>query len=187
MLNWVVFNYTRSNRKERLYQMAEEKPKSQLDAALEAFEAEVAECKVIRKELIDQLREDAKKMRIADGDKAMMIQSKLAITNTLGSMLKDVEDSSLKVLKMRLARKEQENNGEYSKAIVEMLKMIRADGKDSNNSNRPMQSEEDIQKSIESRGKDLNIEISPGEIEECAGAPSSAPPPEEEKKETKKE
>ena len=166
--------------------MADEKPKSQLDTALEAFEAEVAECKVIRKELIDQLRADAKRMRIADGDKAMMIQSKLAITNTLGSMLKDVEDSSLKVLKMRLARKEQENNGEYSKAIVEMLKMIRADGKDSRNSDIPVQSEEDIQKSIEARGKDLKIEITPGEIEECAGAPGAPPPPEDKPKEEKK-
>lgn len=166
--------------------MADEKPKSQLDTALEAFEAEVAECKVIRKELIDQLRADAKRMRIADGDKAMMIQSKLAITNTLGSMLKDVEDSSLKVLKMRLARKEQENNGEYSKAIVEMLKMIRADGKDNSNADRPMQSEEDIQKSIENRGKDLKIEITPGEIEECAGAPGAPPPPEDKPQEEKK-
>ena len=166
--------------------MADEKPKSQLDTALEAFEAEVAECKVIRKELIDQLRADAKRMRIADGDKAMMIQSKLAITNTLGSMLKDVEDSSLKVLKMRLARKEQENNGEYSKAIVEMLKMIRADGKDNSNVDRPMQSEEDIQKSIENRGKDLKIEITPGEIEECAGAPGAPPPPEDKPQEEKK-
>lgn len=168
--------------------MAEEKPKSQLDTALEAFEAEVSECKAIRKELVTQLREDAKRMRISPEDKAMMVQSKLAIVNTLGSMLKDIEDSSLKAVKLRLARKEQENNGEYSKAIVEMLKMIRADGKDSNNDNRPMQNEEDIQKNIESRGKELNIEITPGEIEECAGTPSAAPPPEEEQKsDTKKE
>lgn len=166
--------------------MADEKPKSQLDAALESFEAEVSECKVIRKELVNQLREDAKRMRISPEDKAMMVQSKLAIVNTLGSMLKDIEDASLKALKMRLARKEQENNGEYSKAIVEMLKMIRADGKDNENSDKPMQTDEDIQKSIESRGKELKIEITPGEIEECEGAPSAAPPPEEKPTEEQK-
>lgn len=163
--------------------MAEEKPKSQLDQALETFEAEVAECRVIRKELVQQLREDAKKMRISHEDKAMMVQSKLAIVNTLGSMLKDIEDSSLKTVKIRLARKEQENNGDYSKAIVEMLKMIRADGRDNGNSDRPVQSEEEVQKSIENRGKELNIEITPGEIEECAGSPSAPPPPEDKPKE----
>ena len=163
--------------------MAEEKPKSQLDQALETFEAEVAECRVIRKELVQQLREDAKKMRISHEDKAMMVQSKLAIVNTLGSMLKDIEDSSLKAVKIRLARKEQENNGDYSKAIVEMLKMIRADGRDNGNVDRPVQSEEEVQKSIENRGKELNIEITPGEIEECAGAPGAPPPPEDKPKE----
>ena len=163
--------------------MAEEKPKSQLDQALETFEAEVAECRVIRKELVQQLREDAKKMRISHEDKAMMVQSKLAIVNTLGSMLKDIEDSSLKAVKIRLARKEQENNGDYSKAIVEMLKMIRADGRDNGNTDRPVQSEEEVQKSIENRGKELNIEITPGEIEECAGSPSAPPPPEDKPKE----
>ena len=166
--------------------MVDEKPKSQLDAALESFEAEVSECKAIRKELVNQLREDAKRMRISPDDKAMMVQSKLAIVNTLGSMLKDIEDSSLKAVKLRLARKEQESNGEYSKAIVEMLKMIRADGKDSRNSDIPVQSEEDIQKSIEARGKDLKIEITPGEIEECAGAPGAPPSPEDKPKEEKK-
>ena len=163
--------------------MAEEKPKSQLDQALETFEAEVAECRVIRKELVQQLREDAKKMRISHEDKAMMVQSKLAIVNTLGSMLKDIEDSSLKAVKIRLARKEQENNGDYSKAIVEMLKMIRADGRDNGNTDRPVQSEEEVQKSIENRGKELNIEITPGEIEECTGSPSAPPPPEDKPKE----
>ena len=161
--------------------MADEKPKSQLDLALETFESEVSECKAIRKELVHQLREDAKQMRISPNDKAMMVQSKLAIVNTLGSMLKDIEDASLKALKMRMARKEQENNGEYSKAIVEMLKMIRADGKDTNNADKPMQSEEDIQKAIESRGKELKIEITQGEIEECAGTPGAVPTPEEKK------
>lgn len=165
--------------------MVDEKPKSQLDAVLESFEAEVSECKAIRKELVNQLREDAKRMRISPDDKAMMVQSKLAIVNTLGSMLKDIEDSSLKAVKLRLARKEQESNGEYSKAIVEMLKMIRADGKDSRNAGIPVQSEEDIQKSIEARGKDLKIEITPGEIEECAGAPGAPPPPEDKPKEEK--
>ena len=163
--------------------MADEKPKSQLDQALETFEAEVAECRLIRKELVQQLREDAKKMRISHEDKAMMVQSKLAIVNTLGSMLMDIEDSSLKAVKIRLARKEQENSGEYSKAIVEMLKMIRADGKDNGSSDRPVQSEEEVQRSIENRGKELNIEITPGEIEECAGAPSVTPPPDDKPKE----
>lgn len=141
------------------------KPKSALDKAFETFETEVADCKVIRKELITQLREDARKMRVSEFDKAMMVQAKMGVISTLNGMLKDVEDSAMKSVKLQLSRTEQENNGQYSQAIVQLLKMVRADRADANN-DQPVQKEEDIQKSLESRGKELGIKISDAELED---------------------
>lgn len=147
------------------------KPKSKLDLAFEEFERETADCKVIRKEMVAQLREDVKKMRPTEYDKAMTIQAKMSVVNTLRDMLKDVEDSSLKVVKMHMSRQEQENNGQYSQAIIQLLKMVRADGSDANH-DHPAQKEEDIQNSIVKRSEDLKIEITEGELEECSPLPS---------------
>lgn len=162
--------------------MAEDsKPKSALDQAIEQFENDVAESNVIRKELIQQLREDARKMRISEFDKAMMVQSKLGIINTLNSMLNDCESSSLRKAKLRMTQREQENSGQYSQAIVELLKMVRADGKGNENIGAQQPSDADVQAAIDKRGKDLNIEISEGETEEISSV--GLPPPSDRKDE----
>lgn len=142
------------------------KPKSALDRAFETFDKEIADCKVIRKELIDQLRQDAKKMRVSEFDKAMMITAKMSIVTTLNGMLKDVEDSSMKSVKLQLSRTEQENNGQYSQAIVQLLKMVRADRSDSDGESAPVQKEADVQKSLEARGKELGITVTKEELED---------------------
>lgn len=174
--------------------MAEEsKPKTALEKSIEEFENEVASSNVIRKELIQQLREDAKKMRVSEFDKAMMVGAKMSIITTLNTMLNDCEASSLRKAKLRMTQHEQENSGQYSQAIVELLKMVRADGKGNENISAQQPSDEEIQNAIDKRGKDLKIEVSEGEIEEVSSMPlppeegSSEEPPQTEKpKEEKK-
>lgn len=152
--------------------MAEDtKPKSALDKAIEEFENEVSTSNVIRRELIQQLREDARKMRVSEYDKAMMVSAKMSIVTTLNTMLNDCEASSLRKAKLRMTQHEQENNGQYSQAIVELLKMVRADGKGNENVADQQPSDSEIQSAIDKRGKDLKIEVSEGEVEEVSSVP----------------
>jgi len=150
--------------------MAENKPKSELEKAIDIFEQETSECTLIRKELIDQLRQDCKKMRVSEFDKAMMVTAKMSMVTTLNGMLKDVEDSAMKRVKFRMTQQEQETNGQYSQAIVQLLKMVRADGRDAIQ-NAPAQTEQDIQKELDKKAEELNIEITKGELETCEGLP----------------
>lgn len=161
--------------------MAEEKPKSKLDLAFEDFERETADCKVIRKEVMAQLREDVKKMRPQEYDKATTIMAKMSVVNTLRDMLKDIEDSSLKMVKMRMSRTEQEHNGQYSQAVIELLKMVRADDR-GGSSDKPHQTDDEVQAQIQARGKELNIEVSEGETQVCGGAPGESSEDPREKK-----
>ena len=169
--------------------MAENKPKSELEKAIDIFESETSECTIIRKELIDQLRQDCKKMRVSEFDKSTMVMAKMSMVTTLNGMLKDVEDSAMKRVKFRMTQQEQETNGQYSQAIVQLLKMVRADGRDAVQ-NAPAQSEADIQAELAKRGEELGVEITKGELESCEGLPGGADhkeetPPQEPKAEEK--
>ena len=150
--------------------MADEKPKSALEQAIDTFEKETSECTVIRKEMIASLREDCKKMRVSEYDKAMMVTAKMSMVTTLNGMLKDVEDSAIKRVKFRMTQNEQENSGQYAQQIVQLLKMVRCDGKDAIQ-NAPVQNEADVQAEIAKRGEELKIELLPGETENCEGLP----------------
>lgn len=149
-----------------------EKIKSSLTLAIEKFTEEAESANVIRKELISQLREDAKKMRVDPFDKAMVIQAKMSINTTLLGALKDVEDSAAKRVKMEMSKVEQENSGQFSQQIVELLKLVRADGRDDSNPDRPTQKEEDVQLQIKARGDQLGIKISDGEKEGLGQLPA---------------
>lgn len=151
--------------------MADEKPKSVLEQAIDTFEAEVADCRAIRKDMIAQLHADCKKMRVSEYDKAMMVSAKMSMITTLNGMLKDVEDAAMKRVKFRMTQQEQEQNGSYAQACIALLKLVRADGKDTEASNQPKQSEADIQDALTKRGDELGIKITKGEIEECVGLP----------------
>ena len=150
--------------------MAENKPQSELEKAIDIFEQETSECTLIRKEMIDTLRQDCKKMRVSEYDKSTMVMAKMSMVTTLNGMLKDVEDSAMKRVKFRMTQQEQEANGQYSQAIVQLLKMVRADGKDAIQ-NAPAQTEQDIQKALDQKAEELKIEITKGELETCEGLP----------------
>lgn len=170
--------------------MAEEKPKSVLEQAIDKFEKEVADCSVIRKDMIAQLHADCKKMRVSEYDKAMMITAKMSMVTTLNGMLKDVEDSAMKRVKFRMSQQEQESNGQYAQACIALLKLVRADGRDSVQ-NAPTQPENEVQDAITKRGDELGIKITKGETEACVGLPGgdgykADEAPEFDKKEEKK-
>ena len=156
-----------------------EKPKSSLTVAIEKFTEEAEAANIIRKEVITQLREDVKKMRVDPFDKAMVIQAKMSINTTLLGALKDVEDSAAKRVKMEMSKVEQESGGQFAQSIVQLLKMVRCDGQDDTNPNREVQKEEDVQKAIAERGKELGITITEGEKEGVGQLPVDAPTPEE--------
>ena len=149
-----------------------EKQKTALDEAFEEVESTFGENRVIRREMINQLRKQAAKIEITEYDKALMITAKMGIIKTLDDLLKSDEDVSIKKFKMRLARKDSESNGLVGQTIVNLLKNIRVTGEPSDtigSVNRDSVIEE-LQKKQEGN-KDLAI--SDGEIEECGSLPST--------------
>lgn len=150
--------------------MADDKPKSVLEQALDTFEREVAGCDAIRKDMIQQLHADCKKMRVSEYDKAMMVTAKMSMVTTLNGMLKDVEDSAMKRVKLRMTQQEQESGGQYAQAVIALLKAVRADGKDGVQ-DAPRQSEAEVQSALDKRQEELGIKLLAGETEKCVGIP----------------
>ena len=149
-----------------------EKQKTALDAAFEEVESVFSENRVIRREMINQLRKQVTKMEISEYDKPMMIQAKLMIGKTLDDLLKSDEDVSVKKLKMKLARKDSETNGMVGQTIVNLLKNIRVNGEPSDNNESVSRDNvmEELQKQQESNKE---LAISDGEVEECGSTPST--------------
>ena len=151
-----------------------QKPKSALDKAFEEFEQESANCKFVRKEMIEQLRKELPKVQIQEGDKSMMIQSKMSVISTLSGLLKDAESAAAGKVKLRLSMSEQESAGQYSKTIVNLMKMISlADAPKADGSVQV--DETQVQKDLEARAVKDKIQISDGELEQCAGSTPEAP------------
>lgn len=156
--------------------MAEDIKKNSLADAIDKFVSEAEFANTVRKELITQLREDVKKMRVSEFDKAMVISAKMSINTTLLSALKDCEDSASKRVKMELSRTEQENESNCSAAVVQLLQMIRADEANGGTQNVPKRQEEEVQDAIEKRGKELGVTITEGELEGCGDIPKGTAP-----------
>ena len=95
-------------------------PMTPIDQAMAELDSIWAESREIRREQIKNLREvcNNPEMKISPYDKAMMIQSKLAIINTIDSLLKSDENNSLQKAKMYLARKDSETNGQVGSTII---------------------------------------------------------------------
>ena len=142
-----------------------EKPKSQLDIAFENFEEAAAGHNVVRKEMIDALREDVKKIgRVTEYDKAMMVTAKMSMYNTLSGLLKDVENTHLAKIKLKMQKSEQESGGSLSSAVVALLKAIRAD-EGMVNTTQPVKSDEQIAAELNKEAGERGIEIMEGELE----------------------
>lgn len=146
--------------------------KTDFDLAFEEFEKECSEGKVVRKQMIEMLAKQISKCEISECDKALMVTAKMGVLKTLDDLIKSNEETTLKKLKMKLARKDSESNGLVGQTIVNLLKNIRVTGEPSDtigSVNRDNVIEE-LQKKQEGN-KDLAI--SDGEIEECGSLPST--------------
>lgn len=152
-----------------------EKTKTAIDEAFEEFESTVGSNKTVRKEMIESLRKALANPEMAPSpyDKAMAMQAKVAVYKTLDDLLKSEEDVSLRKLKMRLARKDSETNGMVGQTMVALLKSIRATGElvGQGQGVDHDQAMNALREKQAAGGKEL--EISQGELEECATSPTT--------------
>lgn len=163
--------------------------KNELDLAFEEFEHEAGENKTIRKEMIKALQKVVAnpEMEITPYDKSMLIQSKLMIFKTLDDLLKSNEDVTMKRVKMKLTRKNDETNGVIGESIVNLLKNIRvtADA-DGNTIMDPTKTMDDLNKRVKemtdtgSNKIKQQLAISEGELEVCDKLTTDAKRPEDE-------
>lgn len=159
-------------------------PVTPIDQAMAELDSIWAESREIRREQIKNLREvcNNPEMKISPYDKAMMIQSKLAIINTIDSLLKSDENNSLQKAKMYLARKDSETNGQVGSTIIELLKMVRVNEKNNNIGGASVDSTAVTDeltakvKELAEKGTDEDrqaVTISDGELQACDGGPST--------------
>lgn len=152
-----------------------DKKKTAIDEAFEEFEQTTGNNRVVRREMIESLRKALANPEMAPSpyDKAMAMQAKVAVFKTLDDLLKSEEDVSLKSLKMRLARKDSETNGMVGQTVVALLKSIRASGEDNGGTPKEIDRGAAISdlKKLQEGNKEL--EITPGELEQCASTPTS--------------
>lgn len=145
---------------------------NEIDEAFSELASVCDENRVIRRELINQLRSAAAEMKIDPYDKATVITAKLLIPKTLDDLLKSDEDITLKRLKMKLSRKDSESNGNIGSAIVSLLRSIKANGEqvekgEEVNRDGAMRELKSLQ---ESNG---DLAVLDGETEACGATPST--------------
>jgi len=148
--------------------------KTAIDAAFEEIETEFGESRVVRKELIKNLRDVVAnpEMKISPYDKSMMIQSKLMVIKTLDDLLKSNEDISVKKLKLQLSRSEGEQNGQVGATIVALLKSIRGNG-DPANPGEGVDRNDAVAKLKEMQQGNAKLAVSEGETEPCGSTPTT--------------
>ena len=146
--------------------------KSDFDLAFEEFEKECTDGKIVRKQMIDMLARQISKCEISEYDKALMITAKMGVLKTLDDLIKSSEDTSVKKLKMKLARKDSETNGMVGQTIVNLLKNIRVSGEPSDSVGKVDRDDvtAELQKIQEGNSE---LSITDGETEECGSTPST--------------
>ena len=157
---------------------------SELDSAFQELEQDFGYAKEVRREIINNLRVEAAKVRIEPTDKAMMVTAKMSIIKTLDDMLKSDSALTLDKLKMKLARKDSETNGLVGQTIAAMLKNMRVnDGLGQDQSKDPtegaMEELTERAKALETTGDEKTkkaLAISDGETQECGGLPTTSAP-----------
>ena len=153
---------------------------SELDIAFKELEEDFAFAKEARREVINNLRSQAAKVKVSEYDKPLMVTAKMAIIKTFDDMLKSDSDLTLQKLKMKLARKDSETNGMIGATIAAMLKNMRVnEGSES----QPKDPTEGAMEAITERAKELvsngddkikkALSISDGETQECGGLPNT--------------
>ena len=156
---------------------------NELDQAFAELEQDFGFAKEVRREIINNLRAEAAKVKISEYDKPMMIQAKMTVIKTLDDVLKSDSTLTLDKLKMKLARKDSESNGLVGQTIAAMLKNMRVnDGLDQPASDPTAGAMEELSeraKKLETEGDTKTkkaLEITDGETQECGGLPTTSAP-----------
>lgn len=146
--------------------------KTPIDAAFEQFASECSGVKIIRQEMIEKLRKQIAVINVdTEKDQARTLEVKLQVFNTLDGLLKSVEASSERNVKLNMARKDAENNEQVAASITELIKSIHNVGC-STSSNDSNINREQVTNAIADKADKLGITISEGELTECGSKPS---------------
>ena len=95
-----------------------------LDEAFKELEETCGNNRVIRREMIEQLRAQIPKVvQINEFDKALMITAKMSVIKTLDDLLKSDDEVSVRNLKLKLARKDSETNGMLARHLQDFLEV----------------------------------------------------------------
>ena len=143
-----------------------------LDEAFKELEETCGNNRVIRREMINQLRAQIPKMMIGEFDKPMMIQAKLMIAKTLDDLLKSDDEVSVRNLKLKLARKDSETNGMVGETVTRLLRSIRPDGKMFNEPGQDINRGAVMEQLKGMQEKNPELTVSKDETEECGSTPS---------------
>ena len=143
-----------------------------LDEAFKELEETCGNNRVIRREMINQLRTQIPKMMIGEFDKPMMIQAKLMIAKTLDDLLKSDDEVSVRNLKLKLARKDSETNGMVGETVTRLLRSIRPDGKMLNEPGQDINRGAVMEQLKDMQEKNPELTVSKDETEECGSTPS---------------
>lgn len=143
-----------------------------LEQALHEFEMVAKQNGLIRDEVISMLREQIGTMQLnAKTDEPRRIETKLAVINTLSTLLKDQESACMTNAKLKLNQTEQDNIGNMGSVITDLLKQVRfSDGSGA----IPKFSECDVATIDDNIGKRFlegGGDIQAGELEPCSGHP----------------
>ena len=152
---------------------------SEFDKAFQEMEEDFSYSKKARRELIENLRDQACKIKFSEYDKASVTLAKVAIVNAFDGLLKSDENLSLQKIKMKLARKDSETNGLVGQTIAAMLKSIRVNEMSDTGASKTDPTEGAME-AITQRAEELvktgdkktikALTVSDGETTECGGA-----------------
>jgi len=145
--------------------------KTDIDQAFDELAEVCSTSHGVRKQMIDMLVGQIDKCKISEYDKGMMIQSKMTVLKTLDDLLKSDVDTSMRKLKMKLARKDSETNGLVGQTIANLLKSIHPKMKLGDEA-PPVDRNAAIKELKEKQANDKNLTLLEGETEACGSTPS---------------
>lgn len=127
------------------------------DSYFKDLEADLLATKNLRKKLITKLDTLIEETKIDFTDKLSVNQSKIGIISSYTNLLNDLDNQGFSLEKLKLSKKEKDNESKYSELIVKYLYNL--EQSDNKKSNAPILNDDKLEELQE------DIEVLPGEIE----------------------
>lgn len=127
------------------------------DSYFKDLETDLLETKNLRKKLITKLDTLIEETKIDFTDKLSVNQSKIGIISSYTNLLNDLDNQGFSLEKLKLSKKEKDNESKYSELIVKYLYNL--EQSDNKKSNAPILNDDKLEELQE------DIEVLPGEIE----------------------